>query len=119
MSQSLAANKPCAKFPRRKQLAVDESVSFSFPSRTKEKRSRYKLREFEIPQSVRLLLENKQLHQVLSEGLTRENYAVYFSTLLIMEELHLEVIMNSYQVNFYLLHVVVCWFYMFISVLLF
>ncbi|KAI9084819.1 hypothetical protein K1719_033225 [Acacia pycnantha] len=100
VSQSLAANMSSyAKFPRREKLAAYESLNFPRSSRTKEKQSWYNLPEYVIPQNVREILENKQLQEILSEGLTRENYAMYFSTLLIMEELQLENEIRCYDME--------------------
>lgn len=56
---------------------------------------------FEIPTNVRELLENKQVPEAITKGLTKENYATYFNTLIIMEELHLEVSSNGYYVRWY------------------
>lgn len=49
------------------------------------------LPEFRISKDVRELLGNKQVPTALTGGLKRENYVSYFSTLINMEELHLEV----------------------------
>ncbi|KAJ7978064.1 P-loop containing nucleoside triphosphate hydrolases superfamily protein [Quillaja saponaria] len=99
VSQSLAANKPYARTPRRKQFTADAYLESSRPSRTTNRGIKYMLPEFEIPKDVRELLENKQVPIILSKGLTRENYSNYFSTLLIMEELHLEKEMRCYNME--------------------
>ena len=76
---------------------MDEYASSSRPSKPHSakataKGSKFKLPEFPIPKEIRELLANKKVPDVLLEGLRRKNYAAFFSTLLIMEELHLEVI---------------------------
>lgn len=52
---------------------------------------KYKLPQFAIPADIRELIESKQRPDVLSEELSMINYAQFFSTLLVMEELNLEV----------------------------
>lgn len=94
LSQSLAPNRPYYKFPRKKSnFSTDGYVSSSRPLRTKTQQ-KFKLfpSEYPIPKSVRELVANRQLPKVLEEGLDRENYSSYFNALLILEELHLEVI---------------------------
>lgn len=97
VSQSLASSRPYSRVPRKKQFAVDEYVVPSHPARTTQGRTtkqgfKHKLPEFPIPMDVRELVANKQVPQVLLKGLVRKNYFSFFSTLLVMEELHLEVI---------------------------
>uniref|UniRef100_A0A5B7CCG0 RNA helicase n=1 Tax=Davidia involucrata TaxID=16924 RepID=A0A5B7CCG0_DAVIN len=99
VSQSLAPNKPYSRVPRRKQFSVDENVVASRPTKTTTQGFKYKLPIFEIPKDVRKLLENKVVPGVITEGLMRENYAAYFRTLLIMEELHLEKEMTCHDME--------------------
>ncbi|KAJ4840716.1 hypothetical protein Tsubulata_023462, partial [Turnera subulata] len=84
VSQSLAPNRPSSSAPRRKQFLPGP------PARATAWGTKNKLPEFPIPQDVRELLQNKQVPGGLEGGLSRENYATFFITLLIMEELHLE-----------------------------
>lgn len=104
ISQSLASKKPYSRLlPRRKQFVADEFAVTSRPAKTKKTKKtqggNYKLPMFEIPTNVRELLENKQVPEAITKGLTKENYATYFNTLIIMEELHLEVSSNGYYVR--------------------
>lgn len=92
VSHSLVSSKPYLRNPRRKQFSVDEYVVASRPAKGKHTQEfKYRLPHFDIPKDIRELLENKQVPEVINEGLVRENYAAYFTTLLIMEEIHLEV----------------------------
>ncbi|XVE62877.1 hypothetical protein DITRI_Ditri06bG0155000 [Diplodiscus trichospermus] len=100
VSQSLASSIPYRRAPRRKQFAVDEYVVSSRPARRKTTQGyKSKLPEFPIPKNIRELIENKHVPDVLAEGLTKENYAAFFSTLLVMEELRLEEDMRSYNME--------------------
>ncbi|XP_022719235.1 probable RNA helicase SDE3 [Durio zibethinus] len=100
ISQSIASTIPYRRAPRRKQFAVDKYVVSSRPARPATQRYRWnKLSEYPIPKNIRELIENKHVPDVLSEGLTKENYGAFFSTLLIMEELHLEEDMRSHNME--------------------
>ncbi|XP_027163224.1 probable RNA helicase SDE3 [Coffea eugenioides] len=97
VSQSLASRKSYAKYQRNRQ-----STSETFARYTAKRSSRgwkYKLRQFEMPEGTRKLLEDKQIPAVILENLTKENYASYFGTLLYMEELHLEKEMRNYDMR--------------------
>ncbi|GAV64228.1 AAA_11 domain-containing protein/AAA_12 domain-containing protein [Cephalotus follicularis] len=89
VSQSLASGTPYTRAPRRQQFSVDQYVVSSRP-RGKDRGFHYKLPQFPIPKDIRELVENKQVPYVLTEGLLRDNYALFFSALLVLEELHLE-----------------------------
>lgn len=104
ISQSLASKKPYSRLlPRRKQFVADEFAVTSRPAKTKKTKKtqggNYKLPMFEIPTNVRELLENKQVPEAITKGLTKENYATYFNTLIIMEELHLEKEMRCHDMD--------------------
>ncbi|GLT47611.1 hypothetical protein SLA2020_212970 [Shorea laevis] len=101
VSQSLASNNPYRRAPRRRnQFAVDEYVVSSRPARrTAQGYYKNRLPKYPIPKDVRELIENKQVPDVLTEDLVRKNYASFFSTLLIMEELHLEEEMKAYNME--------------------
>ncbi|XVF06253.1 hypothetical protein REPUB_Repub06bG0031900 [Reevesia pubescens] len=100
VSQSLASTIPYRRARRKKQFAVDEYVVSSRPARPTNRGYKWnKLPEFPIPKDIRELIENKHLPDVLAEGLTMENYVVFFSTLLVMEELHLEEEMRSHNME--------------------
>ncbi|KDP23615.1 hypothetical protein JCGZ_23448 [Jatropha curcas] len=105
VSQSLRPNMPFSRTPRRKQSVMDEhafssSTVKSLPSKAMPQGKKFKLPEFPIPKETRELLENKQVPDVLVEGLKMKNYATFFSTLLIMEELHLEKEMRCHDMEF-------------------
>ncbi|KAK9292346.1 hypothetical protein L1049_020312 [Liquidambar formosana] len=101
VSQSLASSRPYSRTSRRNRFAVDEYVVASRPARTRRTQGyKNKLPSFDIPNDVRELLENKQVPEVIKEGLMIENYVAYFSTLLMMEELHLEEEMRCYDMEF-------------------
>ncbi|XP_062084560.1 probable RNA helicase SDE3 [Humulus lupulus] len=99
VSQSLASGKPYLRAPRRKQFVIDEHCGSSQPSKPTKHESKYnyKLPEYNISNDVRELLQNKQVPETLMEGLRRDNYVSYFSTLINMEELHLEKEMRCYD----------------------
>ncbi|XVF57304.1 hypothetical protein PTKIN_Ptkin06aG0194600 [Pterospermum kingtungense] len=100
VSQSLASAIPYRRAPRRKQFSVDEYVVSSRPARARQTNQyKCKLSEYPIPKNIRELIENKHVPEVLAEGLTKENHAAFFSTLLVMEELHLEEEMRSHNME--------------------
>ncbi|XP_007030666.2 PREDICTED: probable RNA helicase SDE3 [Theobroma cacao] len=99
VSQSLASAVPYRRAPRRKQFAVDEYVVSSRPARPTSRGYKSKLSEYPIPKNLREIIENKHVPDVIAEGLTKENYAAFFSTLLVMEELHLEEEMRSHSME--------------------
>ncbi|XP_010256116.1 PREDICTED: probable RNA helicase SDE3 [Nelumbo nucifera] len=100
ISQSLTSEMPYSRIPRRRQLTVNEYVAGSRPARAMAKYPKKRLRQYEIPKDVRELIEKKQVPGVIGEGLRKGNYADYFSTLLVMEEIHLEEEMRAYDMEF-------------------
>ncbi|KAM7257595.1 hypothetical protein ACFE04_013336 [Oxalis oulophora] len=54
---------------------------------------------YEIPKDVREMIESKGVPAVIFEGLTMQNYAPFFKTLLIMEEIQLEEDMRSHNME--------------------
>ncbi|OVA05425.1 putative RNA helicase SDE3 [Macleaya cordata] len=99
ISQSLASNKPYSRVQRKNQFVVNEYVKGSRPARTASQGFKYRLPQYAIPKDTRELLESKQTPEVITEGLTRKNYSSFFSTLLIMEELHMEEEMRSHDME--------------------
>lgn len=101
VSQSLASNKPYRRAPRkRNQFAVDDYVVSTRPaSKGNQRYFKNRLPKYPIPNDIRELVENKHVPDVLTEDLVRKNYVAYFSTLLIMEELHLEEEMKAYNME--------------------
>ncbi|RCV46449.1 hypothetical protein SETIT_9G532900v2 [Setaria italica] len=69
------------------------------PTRQHAQGFKYKLPQFAIPAHIRELIESKQRPDVLSEELSMINYAQFFSTLLVMEELNLEEEMRAYDME--------------------
>ncbi|PIA44980.1 hypothetical protein AQUCO_01700506v1 [Aquilegia coerulea] len=100
ISQSLASNKPYQRAQRRKRYSVTEYVAGSRPARQGPQTFKYKLPQYIIPNDIRQLLETKQVPEVISEGLNRENYGAFFSTLIIMEELKMEEEMKGHDMEF-------------------
>lgn len=97
ISHSLASNKPFQRRSKKKQLGMGMSSSNEFvagarPSKATSRGFKYRLPPYPIPDGVREMLENKHAPDAILEGLTKENYASYFKTLVIMEEIKLEVI---------------------------
>lgn len=91
VAQLLASNRPYSRAPRRKRFSINnEYVAASRPAGTQKQNFRYRLPPYPIPPDVRELIENKQVPEVLMEGLKIDNYSHFFSNLLIMEEIHLE-----------------------------
>ncbi|KAE8684160.1 putative RNA helicase SDE3 [Hibiscus syriacus] len=100
ISQSLASTMPYRRAPRRrKQFAVDEYVVSSRPAKPTKRGYKCKIAEYPIPKHIRESIENKHMPDILAEGLTKENYAAFFSTLLVMEELHLEEEMRAHNME--------------------
>lgn len=95
VSQSLAANKLYSQVPRRMPFSCDGNTAALRPAKATKQGLKSKLPQFEIPEDIRELLDKKLVPAVIIEGLGKENYAEYFNTLLIMEEMHLEVISTA------------------------
>ncbi|KAF8388088.1 hypothetical protein HHK36_026754 [Tetracentron sinense] len=99
VSQSLASNRPYSKVPRKKHFNVGEYVAGSRPTKATTQGFKYRLPQYVIPKNIRELVESKQIPEAITKGLTRENYAAYFSTLLIMEEIHMEEEMRAHDME--------------------
>lgn len=95
LSQSLASSRHYSRVPRKKSnFSADVYVPSCRPLRTKtQQKFKFFLEDYPIPKHVRELVANGKLPKVLKEGLDTENYSSYFSSLLILEELYLEVIL--------------------------
>lgn len=93
ISRTLASRNPYSKgIKKKKQFSTDTFVTGPRPSRAKREPIKKRLPRYDILKEVRKMLEEKQIPDVVQEGLTRkENYVSYFKNLLIMEELQLEV----------------------------
>ncbi|XP_010522289.1 PREDICTED: probable RNA helicase SDE3 [Tarenaya hassleriana] len=101
ISSSLTSRRPYARNKRvpRKDFAVDEYVHGSRPMKVTDRRFKNRLPRYDIPDDIRDLIEKKEVPDDINEGLTRENYANYFKTLLIMEEIQLEEDMRAYDME--------------------
>ncbi|PON80019.1 putative RNA helicase SDE [Parasponia andersonii] len=101
ISQTLASTNPYSKgIKKKKQFSVDTYVTAPRPSRGKRQMNRNRLPRYDIPNEVREMLEEKHLPDAVQEGLTRkENYASFFKSLIIMEELQLEEDMRTYNME--------------------
>ncbi|WVZ23218.1 hypothetical protein V8G54_001762 [Vigna mungo] len=101
ISKSLAAKRPYSRAKKKDKFVVDNYVSGSRPAAKPTRRYINRLPVYHIPRDMRELLENNQIPQVVEEGLTGRTYSSYFKTLIIMEEIQLEVIL------FYILQVAI------------
>ncbi|XAR54698.1 RNA helicase [Bertholletia excelsa] len=107
ISQSLASNKPFRRERKKKQLLVDlsgmeehqTSQTSSRLTKAPNQGFRHWLPSYPIPKEVRNLVEKKMTPDIVAQGLTRQNYFSYFSTLLIMEEIKLEENMRDYDME--------------------
>uniref|UniRef100_A0A2P2IQ12 RNA helicase n=1 Tax=Rhizophora mucronata TaxID=61149 RepID=A0A2P2IQ12_RHIMU len=99
ISQSLASKKPYSRTTRKKQFNVDSYVAGSRPARVTERSFKNRLPRYDIPKNIREQIESKQIPNAINGGLTRGNYASYFKTLLIMEEIQLEESMRNYDLE--------------------
>ncbi|KAL6645009.1 hypothetical protein ACP70R_016617 [Stipagrostis hirtigluma subsp. patula] len=101
VSKALFSDKPYSRRQNQKGKKF-ENASFvpgCRPTRQHTQGFKYKLPQFAIPADIRELIESKQRPDVLSEELSMINYAQFFSTLLVMEELNLEEEMRSYDME--------------------
>ncbi|CAL4912681.1 unnamed protein product [Urochloa decumbens] len=100
ISKALFSDKPYSR--RRGQSKKFEPapiVPGCRPTRQHAQGFKHKLPQFAIPADIRELIESKQRPDVLSEELSMINYAQFFSTLLVMEELNLEEEMRAYDME--------------------
>lgn len=96
VSQSLASNRQYSAAPRRKQRAVEDYVPSERPvPKNKTGKFRKVLDDYPIPKMARELVLKRKFPKFLYDGLTAENYCSFFSALLVIEELHLEVVTLS------------------------
>jgi len=95
ISKSLASKRPYSRAKKKDKFVVDTYVAGSRPAAKPTRRYINRLPRYEIPRNMRELLESNQIPQVVEEGLTRRTYSSYFKTLIIMEEIQLEVILFS------------------------
>ncbi|XP_030543378.1 probable RNA helicase SDE3 [Rhodamnia argentea] len=98
ISRSLVAKKPYVRGTRKKHFDVETYVVGSRPARIST-HFKKRLRQYPIPKDVRELIENKQIPEAIRGGLTRENYAPFFKTLVNIEELKLEDDVRSFDME--------------------
>lgn len=99
---SLAGNKTFKRERKKKQwsnLVTNEFVPGSRPPRASIQYFKNKLPVYPIPDEVRDILEQKQIPELIQEGLTKENYTSYFKHLVIMEEIKMEDDMRGYDME--------------------
>ncbi|CAM0871385.1 unnamed protein product [Alopecurus aequalis] len=101
VSMALFTDKPYSRGRGTQQKKFEGStfVPGIRPIRQHTQGFKYKLPQFAIPVEIRELIECKQRPDVLSEELSMMNYAKFFSTLLVMEEINLEEEMRSYDME--------------------
>lgn len=93
VSQALFSNKPYSRAqPSRKKFERNQYVPGTRPTQQHAMGFKYKLPRYAIPLDIREIVETKQIPDALDEELNFDNYAKIFSTLIVMEEIHLEVI---------------------------
>ncbi|KAL1214347.1 putative RNA helicase SDE3 [Cardamine amara subsp. amara] len=101
ISSSLASNRPYSRGRRapKRDFAVDNYVMGSRPSKPVQHGFKNRLPRYDIPKEIREMIQNKEVPDDLNQGLTAKNYANYFKTLLIMEEVQLEEDMRAYDME--------------------
>ncbi|THF99592.1 hypothetical protein TEA_023853 [Camellia sinensis var. sinensis] len=104
ISKSLASNKPYRRDRKKKPLvvdayAVDAYVLGARPAKASTRGPRFCLPSYPIPKDIRKLVENKDIPTGITEGLKKENYCNYFTTLLNMEEIKMEEDMRGYDME--------------------
>lgn len=92
VSQALASNKPYIAASRKNGFHVDRYVPGSRPQKQSTRRKYvFRLHQYQIPDKIREMVEFEEIPPVLFDWISPKNYAEFFSTLLVMEEIHLEV----------------------------
>uniref|UniRef100_A0A0D9VPT7 RNA helicase n=1 Tax=Leersia perrieri TaxID=77586 RepID=A0A0D9VPT7_9ORYZ len=100
VSQALFSDKPYSRrHSQKKKLECTSFVPGCRPTWQHSQGFKFKLPQFAIPADIRELIQSKQRPDVLSEELDMANYAKFFSTLLVMEEINLEEEMRSYDMD--------------------
>lgn len=105
ISKSLASNMPYWRDRRKKPLVKDVSVANAFvpgerpPTRRLNSGSSFYLAKYPIPQPVRESVENKTVPDGITGGVTRENYCMYLTTLMNLEEIQVEENMGGYDME--------------------
>lgn len=107
ISKSLSSSRPYERQRRKKQEIVNQHapdaayVAGRRPSKGSNRGGGFKNRlpEYPIPLEIRDMLNNHEIPEAVSEGLTMKNYGSFFKNLLAMEEIKLEEDMRSYDME--------------------
>ncbi|QHO11265.1 hypothetical protein HN873_050936 [Arachis hypogaea] len=99
ISKSLASKRPYSRQRRKDKFAVDNFIAGSRPAGKTNRAYINRLPKYDIPGDIRNLLESNQIPEAVEGGLTRKNYASFFKTLVIMEEIQLEEDMRTYDME--------------------
>lgn len=91
ISQSLASKRPYTKGRKKEKFVTDTFIAGSRPGRKANRAYKNRLPWYDIPKDIRDMLESKKIPDDIEGGLTKNNYASYFKTLVMMEEMQLEV----------------------------
>lgn len=97
ISQSLASVRPYFRNRRKKPLVMDVYAAGAFVEgerpapRHSNRGFRFHLAEYPIPKFIRESVENERVPDGITEGVTRANYGIYFTTLINLEEIQVEV----------------------------
>lgn len=101
ISQKLFSSKPYSRtFSQENKFDCSQYVGGSRPPRPAAKGQRFRLPQYAIPKDVREIVESRQVPDVIMEGLDTSNYVKYFSTLIVMEEIGLEVVHDDISACF-------------------
>jgi len=101
VSKALFSDKPYSR--RRGQVKKFEPSPYvpgCRPTQQHTQGFKHKLRQYAIPAHIRELIESKQKPDVLYDELSMMNYAEFFSALIVMEELNMEVFSTPVSLNF-------------------
>lgn len=101
VSMALLSDKPYSRRQNQKgkKFECSSFVPGCRPTRQHVQGFKYKLPQFLIPAETREIIESKQRPDVLSQELSMANYAEFFSTLLVMEEINLEVLQHLFSLQ--------------------
>ncbi|CAN1807994.1 Probable RNA helicase SDE3 [Linum perenne] len=99
ISRSLASKKPYSRTVKKNHFTVNEFVKGSNPRRATGKQIKNRLPRYEILPDIREKIQNKEIPDKVAQGLSSQNYAEYFKSLLIMEEIQLEEDMRAYDME--------------------
>ncbi|KAH6808908.1 P-loop containing nucleoside triphosphate hydrolases superfamily protein [Perilla frutescens var. frutescens] len=105
ISQSLSSSRPYQRSRKKKQDIVNQHVADAAyvpgrrPSKNSNRGFKNRLRDYPIPTEIRDMLNNHEIPDAVSEGLTMKNYGPFFKNLLAMEEIKLEEDMRAYDME--------------------